>query len=56
MQLENLGFSDWFRERLPDVLMENHTPARVVAVDRESFVVRAEIGETSPGQAVREDV
>ena len=47
MLLENLGFSDWFREHLPDVVRENHNPARVVAVDKESYVVRSEIGETA---------
>jgi ribosome biogenesis GTPase len=39
MQLENIGFSDWFRERLDTGKSPEFSPARVIAIDRNRYQV-----------------
>ena len=46
MDLEQLGFDRWFEERAGDLMQPGHGIARVTAVDRGSFLVRDERGET----------
>ncbi len=45
MELEKLGFDDWFREKLPQMKRTDCSTARVTAVDRDSFLIRNETGE-----------
>jgi ribosome biogenesis GTPase len=42
MELQDLGFDDWFQTRLKDYGDHNHSIARVTAVDRDSYIVRSE--------------
>lgn len=49
LQLRQLGLSEWFTERIDKTKLEQWQLARVVAVDRESFIVRNEKGE-APAQ------
>lgn len=45
MELEKLGFNEWFREKQTHVRIPDCSPARVTAVDRDSYLVRNESGE-----------
>jgi ribosome biogenesis GTPase len=45
MELEELGFTDWYREKQTHVKRLDCSPARVTAVDRDSYLVRNENGE-----------
>lgn len=45
MDLRELGFEDWFREKQEDLLRLEYRVARVTAVDRASYLVRNENGE-----------
>lgn len=42
MNLELLGFNDWFGEHANDLLQLGQQIARVIAVDRDAFVIRGE--------------
>ncbi len=46
MNLSNLGFDQWFEERVGDLLQAGQRMARVTAVDRGAFLVRNETAET----------
>jgi ribosome biogenesis GTPase len=46
MNLTDLGFDDWFQERSAPLLQEGQSLARVMAVDRGSFLVRHQDGES----------
>ncbi len=37
--LENLGYSDWFRSRANEQAIANHDVARIVSVHRDSYTV-----------------
>jgi ribosome biogenesis GTPase len=45
MNLEDLGFDDWFRERAEGALQAGRDLARVTAVDRDRYLVAGERGE-----------
>jgi ribosome biogenesis GTPase len=45
MELVDLGFSDWFRQRLEESGRSGYSMARVAAVDRDTYLVRNERGE-----------
>ena len=45
MNLEDLGFSDWFRQKYDDLVEPGFAVARVTRVDRDRYLVRSEIGE-----------
>ena len=45
MKLEDLGFDDWFQKRLGESQQLDHSLARVIAVDKDSFIVRNEKAE-----------
>jgi len=45
MELSDLGFSEWFQQRLKESGKPDHRAARVSAVGRDSFLVRNEYGE-----------
>ena len=45
-RLEDLGYDEWFAARAADILGPDQSIARVMAVDRGSYVVRGERGET----------
>ena len=45
MKLEDLGFNDWFRERLEDSQQRDHSLARVIAVDKDRYIIRNEEAE-----------
>ncbi|MEW6173692.1 MAG: ribosome small subunit-dependent GTPase A [Bacillota bacterium] len=45
MELKDLGFDQWFQEKLKELQKPGYSAARVTAVDRDSFVVRNENGE-----------
>ena len=45
MELEDLGFSDWFKERSKESQQHDYGLARVVAVSKNSYIVRNEEGE-----------
>ena len=47
MDLQALGFDDWFAARAGTVLTDGQSAARVMAVDRGVFVVRDNHGETA---------
>lgn len=40
MELEQLGFDDWFKEAISGLKHPGCSPARVTAVDRESYLIR----------------
>lgn len=42
MRLQDLGFDDWFQNRLKDYGDNNHSIARVTAVNRDGYIVRNE--------------
>ena len=46
MDLQALGFDDWFDERASAMLQAGQSVARVMTVDRDAFLVRNEHGET----------
>lgn len=46
MDLQALGYDNWFAEHAEESLLPGQTKARVTAVDRDSFLVRDENGET----------
>ena len=45
LRLEDLGYDQWFAEQAADMLGPDQSVARVMAVDRGSYVVRGERGE-----------
>jgi ribosome biogenesis GTPase / thiamine phosphate phosphatase len=45
MELERLGFDEWFRGRSTGAQRPDCTPARVTAVDRDAYLVRNSRGE-----------
>lgn len=45
MKLEDLGFSDWFRERLGDSKPLEYNLARVIAVNKDNYIIRNEEAE-----------
>lgn len=45
MKLEELGFSDWYRERLGDSRQSEHSMARVIAVNKDNYIIRNEEAE-----------
>ena len=45
MELERLGFDEWFREGSTSAQRPDCTPARVTAVDRDAYLVRNSRGE-----------
>ena len=47
MDLQALGFTDWFDTRAKAMLQEGQCAARVMAVDRGAFLVRCEHDETA---------
>lgn len=47
MDLHELGFNDWFDTHTSGMLQPEHSIARVMTVDRGSFLVRNEHGETA---------
>jgi ribosome biogenesis GTPase len=53
MDLQTLGFSAWFSEHATGMLQPGQTLARVVAVDRNAFLVRGEGEETPAGLSGR---
>lgn len=46
MNLKDLGFSDWFSGQAAGILQAGQNVARVVAVDRNAYIVRGEAQET----------
>ncbi len=40
MELEALGFDEWYREKQTQGKSPDWTPARVTAVDRDSYLIR----------------
>ena len=46
MDLQTLGYDDWFAARADTLVQDGQNVARVMAVDRGSFLVRDERGET----------
>lgn len=51
--LRDLGFDDWFAGRAAEILQPGQAAARVMAVDRDAFVVADEHGETAATLAGR---
>ncbi|MCK5055131.1 MAG: ribosome small subunit-dependent GTPase A, partial [Candidatus Aminicenantes bacterium] len=47
MELHALGFDDWFGAHASAILQPGHNLARVMTVDRGSFLVRNEYGEST---------
>jgi ribosome biogenesis GTPase / thiamine phosphate phosphatase len=45
MKLSDLGFDHWFEAHVDDILHEDQDIARVSAVDRNSYIIRNELGE-----------
>ena len=45
MKLEDLGFSEWFRERLGDSQPLEYSLARVIAVNKDNYIIRNEEAE-----------
>jgi ribosome biogenesis GTPase / thiamine phosphate phosphatase len=45
MELEKLGFDDWYRGKLSQSKRPDCSPARVTAVDRDSYLIRNETDE-----------
>jgi ribosome biogenesis GTPase len=45
MNLKDLGFSDWFKERFAEPLQPDHGLTRIVAVDKEKYRIRNELTE-----------
>jgi ribosome biogenesis GTPase / thiamine phosphate phosphatase len=45
MELEKLGFDEWFREKQTHLQRTDCQPARVSAVDRDSYLIQNENGE-----------
>lgn len=45
MKLSDLGFDPWFEAYVNDMRQEDQGIARVSAVDRNSYIIRNEIGE-----------
>jgi ribosome biogenesis GTPase len=45
MKLSDLGFDQWFEEHAGGILHAGHELARVSAVDRNSYIIRNELGE-----------
>ncbi len=45
MNLTDLGFGDWFREKREELRGPDSPVARVTAVDKDRFLVRSELGE-----------
>ncbi len=53
MKLEDLGFKNWFRERLGDSQQLEYSLARVIAVNKDNYIIRneeAEISAEVPGK------
>jgi len=44
MRLQDLGYNDWFRERLKELGADETHVARIIAVDRDRYVVGSSIG------------
>ena len=44
-ELHELGFTGWFRKRLPEIQQPNRSLARVVAVDKEKYLIKNSQGE-----------
>jgi ribosome biogenesis GTPase len=42
MQLSELGFNNWFYEKLDPIKLDSYKIARVIAVDKESFIICSE--------------
>jgi len=47
MKLEDLGFKNWFRERLGDSQPLKYSLARVIAVNKDNYIIRNEEAEIS---------
>ncbi|MEE4312609.1 MAG: GTPase RsgA, partial [candidate division KSB1 bacterium] len=45
MQLKELGYDQWFADQIEQHHIADVSPARVAAVDKNSYLVRGEIGE-----------
>jgi ribosome biogenesis GTPase len=45
MKLEDLGFSDWLRKRWSDARQIDYSLARVIAVNKDNYIVRNEVAE-----------
>ncbi|MFC1528578.1 ribosome small subunit-dependent GTPase A [Candidatus Latescibacterota bacterium] len=45
MELKDLGFSDWFRERMKESQLPGYSLARVVAVNKDNYGIRNEKAE-----------
>jgi ribosome biogenesis GTPase len=46
MELDALGFDDWFEQHSVDLMQRGHSIARVTAGDREAFLIRNRNAET----------
>ncbi|ASQ91593.1 ribosome small subunit-dependent GTPase A [Prosthecochloris sp. GSB1] len=49
MNVEDLGFNDWFSGHAAEILQPGQNVARVVAVDRNAYIVRSE-GQETPAE------
>jgi ribosome biogenesis GTPase len=47
MELADLGFDHWFQEKEKDLNRHDCQPARVVEVNRDSYIVKSEYGEAA---------
>ena len=45
MKLEDLGLSEWFKERVQTPLQVEYSLARVTAVNKENYLIRDSIVE-----------
>jgi ribosome biogenesis GTPase len=45
MKLEDLGFDDWFLQRSEDSRQRDHSLARIIAVDKDRYIIRNEKAE-----------
>ena len=45
MELKDLGFSDWFRERSGESQQLEHSLVRVIAVNKDNYIIRNEEAE-----------
>ncbi|MFC2158654.1 ribosome small subunit-dependent GTPase A [Acidobacteriota bacterium] len=47
MKLEELGFSDWFEDKLDESMISENKLARVTAASKEKYLIRNEVAEIS---------
>lgn len=45
MELKELGFTNWFHSKLSEIQQPDRSLARVVAVDKEKYLIKSPIGE-----------